>query len=348
VPANTTRILINGSFRGQRVTGQQRYAIEIADRLLPLDGVRESRERSGPGSPAVRWARAQVVGIRRSRRERLLTLTSRGPFRGRRQVIVVHDLFVLDHPEWFSKRYVATHAPLLRSQLRSAELVVCVSEPVAEATRLRLGSAARVVTVPNAPAELFAVGLPDPDCLAGHGLRRGGFVLAVGSRDPRKNLPLLAAAHAELPEELRTRFPLVVAGGSSSIYADESSASSADTIHLGYVEDAELARLYSAAALVAFPSIDEGFGLPAVEAIASGADVVVSDIPVLRWVCGTAARYADPTSIESVVSALRAALENPSSEVERAERAEHIRTRFSWDSSARLLYNEIAALEGAS
>ncbi|MCU1558919.1 MAG: glycosyltransferase family 1 protein [Microbacteriaceae bacterium] len=338
------RILINGSFRGQRITGQQRYATEIAGRLLSRNGVRErALDARAQSSPIRAWARAQLAGFGRSRNERLLTLTSRGPVVGRRHVVVVHDLFVLDHPEWFSRRYVATHAPILRAQLRSAELVVAVSDPVARRTMLLTGQDTPVVTVPNAPAEFFRPGLADPDALAANGLRRGGYVLAVSSDDPRKNLGRLIAAHARLPESLRRDFPLVLAGGSSAIFA-RSERGYDDTLRLGYVDDHELARLYSAAAIVAFPSLDEGFGLPAVEALASGADILVSDVPVLHWVCGEDANYADPLSVLSISDTLRSALEKPTTQSARVERAEAVRRRFSWDDSADILYAAISTL----
>lgn len=344
---DSARIMINGSFRGQRVTGQQRYAIEIAGRLLARSGVRErSSDSVQIASPLRAWAGAQFAGLGRDRSERLLTLTSRGPLAVARHVVVVHDLFVLDHPEWFSRLYVATHAPVLRAQLLSAELVIAVSDPVAERARALTRTGTTVITVPNAPSDLFRPGLPDPVSLSEHGLQRGGYVLAVSSTDPRKNLSRLESAHSALPRSVRVKFPLVLAGGSSSIFAKSETAADDAVIRLGYVDDDELARLYSAAALVAFPSLDEGFGLPPVEALASGADVLVSEVPVLRWVCGDDAHYADPLSVTSITAALRTALENPSAEGERARRSEAVRSRFSWQTSADSLYSAISTLAG--
>jgi len=345
----TPRILVNGSFRGQRITGQQRYATEIASRLVARQGVRErDLSERAQKSAILAWISAQAVGFGRDASERLVTLTSRGPIIGRRHVVVVHDLFVLDNPEWYSKRYIATHAPVLRAQLRTAELIVTVSDPVGDRVRALVGNGTKIVTVPNAPAEPFQPDLPDPALLTRYGLRRGGYIFAVSSQEPRKNLERLIAAHAQLPDNLRDAFPLVLAGGSSSIYAHSSDvarrAADAGVIRLGYVDDSELARLYSAAACVAFPSLDEGFGLPAVEAIASAAEVVVSDIPVLRWVCGTDAHYADPLSVASIANTLREALESPASSAERKRRARAVRQRFSWENSADTLYTAVAEL----
>src|ERR687898_1300636 len=105
-------VLVNQSYVMQRVTGQQRYAAEIAKRLLDSD-------RFAPVAPNQFWARStwrvwawvQLVLPWLARRSLLLSMTSRAPWWRRRQVLVVHDLFVLTNPTWFSRRYYLTHAP---------------------------------------------------------------------------------------------------------------------------------------------------------------------------------------------------------------------------------------------
>ena len=130
-------LTVNGAFYGQRVTGQQRYATEVAERLATRDSVRVLRP-SGrrltecpcsptPGpTPFCPWPAARGA---------LVSLTSRSPVIARRHTVVVHDLFVLRHPEWYSPRYARTHAPLLAAQLRTAAGIVAVSAPVADEIR---------------------------------------------------------------------------------------------------------------------------------------------------------------------------------------------------------------------
>ena len=113
-------VVINGAFRGQAITGVQRYATELASRL-PWPELRRRRE-DDRALPA--WAWSQTLGIR-ARGRLLLTFTSRGPAVHRGQVVVVHDLFALTHPEWYSRRYALTHAPILRDQLRTARARRC-------------------------------------------------------------------------------------------------------------------------------------------------------------------------------------------------------------------------------
>ncbi len=148
-------------------------------------------------------------------------MTPGPPCGARRHVLVVHDLFVLDHPEWYSRVYVWTHAPLLRAQIRSAAVIVAVSQPVADQLSTRTTSrwpSRRMRRAPcSATGELG-------DIAVRLGLTAGEYFLVVGSKDPRKNLGRLAAAYGRLSESERRAHPLVVAGGGSSIYRGERSS----------------------------------------------------------------------------------------------------------------------------
>ena len=132
--------VVNGAFRGQRVTGTQRYAVEMSAALREL--VPWCSEIS-PGASCVRagkaaaWLWTQTSLPVRARRSPLLSLTARAPAYHPCHVATVHDLFPLLHPEWYSPGYVAVHAPLLRHLLRCATALVTVSEPVAQDIRAR-------------------------------------------------------------------------------------------------------------------------------------------------------------------------------------------------------------------
>jgi glycosyltransferase involved in cell wall biosynthesis len=157
-----------------------------------------------------------------------------------------------------------------------------------------------------------------------------GYVLAVGSHDPRKNFARLVEAYRRLPGEIRRAFPLVIAGGASRIYAAGSDETDDDVSRLGYVSDPELAALYASASVVVMPSLDEGFGLPLVEARAARAKLAVSDIPVFRWVAGDTARYFDPLDVADIASAVLSVLEGSWSPPEGAP----IERRFDWATTA--------------
>ncbi|SFT34006.1 Glycosyltransferase involved in cell wall bisynthesis [Geodermatophilus amargosae] len=327
-------LLVNGAFVGQRVTGQQRYATEVSAELVRRHSGRLLRP-----PPAVRsraalshlWAHTALPA--RSLRGDLVSMTSRSPVVARRHTVVVHDLFVLQHPEWYSARYVRTHAPVLTAQLRTAGGLVAVSEPVARELR-RLYPRARVTVAPNAPSEVFrrASGAALPDAvravLDAPGVE--GFLFAVGSLDPRKNFGRLVEAYQALPAAVRATFPLVIAGGGSAVFAEAAVGPTPQVHWIGYVDDPGLASLYATATAVVVPSLDEGFGLPVVEALTAGGRLAVSDIPAFRWVAGDSVRYFRPDEVQDITRALQAALYEPV----RPAGCPVPPTRFSWEASA--------------
>ncbi|MFW7414194.1 glycosyltransferase family 4 protein [Demequina sp. SO4-18] len=336
-----TPVMVNGAFRAQRVTGQQRYATEIADRLVAGPGVAEARpEGRWAGSAGREWAWTLTRLPRLARHSTLVSLTSRAPL-GVKQVLAVHDLFVLTHPEWYSRRYVATHAPALRAQIRAATTVIAVSEPAAQQVRDRFG--VDVVVAPNAPSRVFRERGRTGDAVLGRlGISPGRYLLTVGSLDPRKNLARLAAAYERLPAPERAVMPLVVVGAGAAIYRSSDFDPPGGMTSAGYVSDDELASLYRESRAVVFPSLAEGFGLPLVEAAAAGARaLVISDIPVFRWICGDGAEYVDPTSVESISRGLRAAVDGevPAIGIDGS--------RFDWDASAAVVA-QACELSGAA
>lgn len=335
-------IAVNCAFKGQRVTGQQRYAVEILSHLAGRPGVRSLTPPLG-ASRSVSWAWAQSLGFRTRVQESLLTLTSRGPIVAPRHVVTVHDTFVLTNPEWFSRKYVASHAPILRLQLAGASAVVAVSETTADSVRELVGGSRPVVVAPNAPSEIFfqrevgeLVSFPQAESLP-----KGKFIVAVASHDPRKNLHRLVMAYELLPPEFRKEHPLVLAGGGGDAFRlSHRERSAIERYSIGYVSDAQLRWLYSNAAVVAFPSLNEGFGLPVVEALAANASVVVSDIPIMHWVAGSFAEYFDPSDVKSIAECLMATVVNPR---RNDNRVQWVRQRFSWAASAQTIFDFVDA-----
>ncbi|PPF81334.1 glycosyltransferase family 1 protein [Subtercola sp. Z020] len=329
-------IVVNGAFRPQAVSGQQRYAREIADRLVGEAGVTEASPSGWFARSALRtWAWVFGVLPIRRRSDVLVTLTSRGPLAHPRQVVVVHDLFVITNPEWYSRKYVLSHAPLLKAQLRSAKTVAVVSEPVARQVAESGLTRARIVVAPNAPSAQFldAPDAVDQPLLGRLGITADRFLLAVGNLDPRKNFDRLARAFASLDPAVRAECPLVVVGGvNATVFASVGIEWPTETILAGYVSDPELAALYRSARGVVFPSLAEGFGLPMVEAAVSGARLSVSDIGVFRWIAGDAVSYFDPTSVEAIAGALLGLIE-ADDDIDESFGAD-IRARFDWDQSA--------------
>jgi len=177
------------------------------------------------------------------------------------------------------------------------------------------------------------------------------YVLALGTLEPRKNLSRLIEAFAGLEASLRDAHELVLVGGSGwhTGAIDASIARHRDLVRpLGHVPDADLPGLYREAALFAYPSLFEGFGLPVLEAMAAGTAVLTSNVSSLPEVGGEAVRYVDPLDVDAIRAALEALLRDP---VERSRLADAGRERarsFSWDRTARETLAVVEAAAGAT
>jgi len=241
-------------------------------------------------------------------------------------VVTVHDLAVLRHPETFNQ-WTRQYSRLCVSRVaRAARFVIAVSEQTKGDVVELLGVPAdRIRVIPNGVADAFSPDGPAED---------GDYVLAVATLEPRKNLPRLAEATRRLGVELR------VAGASG--WGDV--ALPQDGVRtLGRVADEELARLYRGARCLAYPSLAEGFGIPIVEAMASGTPVVTSRGGATEEVAGGAAVLVDPLDVASIAAGI---------EETAARRAELVQAglerarAFTWAETARRtveVYREAAA-----
>ena len=326
--------VLNGYFRSQPVSGQQRYATEIGNRLAAyVPGFRElAISPRAQGRRGLEWAELQWRAPLHTRGDVLVSLTSRSPLTVGRQVVAVHDVFVLTNPEWFSPSYARLHRRVIKHHLRHAKAIVAVSEPVAEQVRELARPGKPVVVAPNAPSELRGTRGTDPHS----GFQRPGeYLLAVGNLEPRKNLATLLRAYGLLDAATRERCALVIVGaGAKAFRASEVGDGIPEGVRLtGRVSAVELAERYEHASAFGSTSWGEGFGIPVVEAASAGVrSMVLSDIPAYRWLAtGPGIFFADPGSAEHVSAAMRAALDGN----EAADLRRSISDRFSWDSSTR-------------
>lgn len=172
------------------------------------------------------------------------------------------------------------------------------------------------------------------------GLQHGGYSLYVGTIEPRKNLARLIRAYGRLPEALRKRFPLVL-GGSRGWQADEihdlmEKATQAGWLkYLDFVAQEDLPYLYAGARLFCFPSLYEGFGLPPLEAMASGAPVLTSSTSSLPEVVGDVALTVQPEDEQAITEALRNGLEDDQWNAAASIRGVQRSRAFTWAQCAR-------------
>ncbi|MDX6629375.1 MAG: hypothetical protein QOH00_1621 [Gaiellales bacterium] len=223
-------------------------------------------------------------------------------------VVTVHDISYDRAPELFSRRDRMLFR-FVRGSLRRAARVIAVSEFTRADVCDRYGlDPGKVVAIANGVGERFR---PLPDAEARVRDRFGidrPYVLCVGALQPRKNVPLAIEAYARLMGR-GTECELVIAGGDRGGRLDVLDAilrtRLTGRVHmLGHVEDQEMPALYSAARALVFPSLYEGFGLPALEAMAAGTPVIASNTTGLAEVVGDAGLTVDPRSADAFADAL--------------------------------------------
>lgn len=256
-------------------------------------------------------------------------------------VPIVYDLVTFDPGMHANRRSLVVERLTLGRAVERAAGIIAISHATEEALIARFPAAAGRVTV----AELGVSPALAPD---GSIDEPPGFVLAVGTLEPRKNLPRLVAAYARLPEELQHRHPLVVAGnlGWDTGPTIDALKSLGDRCRLlGYVSDAALAELYRRCAVFCYPSLGEGFGLPVLEAMALGAAVLTSDNTSLPEVGGDAVEYVDARDVGSIADGLTRLLSSPTRRAGLGALAVARAQQFSWDRCAE---RTVAALELAA
>jgi glycosyltransferase involved in cell wall biosynthesis len=228
------------------------------------------------------------------------------------RAVVVHDLIYLAHPELFT-RAERLYFNLIPMLLPAAEVIVTVSEHVRSQVldRFPRRDASTVMVVPNGVDDAFFLDADEGTAridAARRALRIDGpYVVAVGRVNPRKNLARLVMAMAQAN---LTGVALVLAGSQDgpadpALRAALSSAKSTRVMAVGHVPDEHLPGLYGGALAACYVSLDEGFGVPPLEAMAAGTPALVSDIPPLREVVGEAALRVDPLSVDAIADGLR-------------------------------------------
>jgi glycosyltransferase involved in cell wall biosynthesis len=237
------------------------------------------------------------------------------PQRAGVRATTIHDLVPLTHPEWVTRRTRAMHTRKYRNTAATCGVVFVNSDYTGR----------DVIETLGVPPERVHVGRPAPRpefTPTGPAAHLGGpYLLTVATLEPRKNLQTLVDAHRMLGGNLL----LAVAGGEG--WGDQPELSGDRIRRLGFVSESELSQLYRGAAAAVYPSRFEGFGIPVLEAMASGCPIVVSAHPSLDEASGNAAERADPDDAAAMAAAIERALTDR--ERLRAAGLEHVRG-FSW------------------
>jgi glycosyltransferase involved in cell wall biosynthesis len=257
-------------------------------------------------------------------------------------VVTIHDLSLLLHSDTHREDLVRRAKRRLPTMTRVASHILTDSEAVKKEICEHLAvSPEKITAVPLAARPMFS---PVPLDKTVETRRRLGveddFILYVGTVEPRKNLITLVRAFAELMKTTELRPQLVVAGQKGWLTDDlytfvEESELNNRILFTGYVSDSDLASLYSSCKVSVYPSLYEGFGLPPLEAMACGAPVIASRIPVIMETALGAARLVAPTDLQELTAALVEMLKDPKAREHYSSAGCQRAAEFTWERTAR-------------
>jgi glycosyltransferase involved in cell wall biosynthesis len=266
-----------------------------------------------------------------------------------KKAVIIHDLCFVRFPEYVEEKNRAFLEKVAKKSIEKADLIISNSEfTTSELTSLLDVPKEKIVTL-NIPVDESQF-LPELDKGATHLNERYGivkpYILSLGTLEPRKNLSALVDAYCLLPEDVRERYSLVLAGKwgwkieSLRALIDEKRAAGYDIITTGHIDHDDKATFYRNASFYAITTHYEGFGMPLLEALHCGIPTVAVDIPVLREVGDDACLWAtkDPADVSEKINHL---INSPDLahdlSVKGVARAKH----FSWEETAKKLASRL-------
>jgi alpha-1,3-rhamnosyl/mannosyltransferase len=354
-------MVLREPYSGVEVTVHQLACALSEYGTLPLCACVPEGHRAIPQSPHVRLHRPSV-SVSRSRMLRIMWEQTALPLLLRRDrapllhapayvapllspcpvVLTIHDLHVMTHPQFCRKRNRLHYSLMIPPSVRKAAAVIAFS-PYTRRTVLERFPAAqgRIVVVPPglAPSLVRCTDYSRLQAVRQRYALPSSFLLFVGDLTSRKNILGLISAFAIVQGE-RPDLHLVLAGAADSTTADaiDHAIRKNGVRHrisrIGYVQAEDLPVLYSLAVAFVFPSHDEGFGLPPLEAMACGCPVVCSGGAAVEN-CGSAAVTCDPRDRASIASAVSLLLDHPEFRKEKIEAGYKKASEFSWEKAAR-------------
>ena len=369
------RVAFDVTMARTNMMGTGAYTRNLIDALHPLMGERLSaigcgfarpfthqktaRDRLSTLAHDIWWTQVGTVGAARASEAELLHVPSMlAPVRGSiRLVVTIHDLAIVRFPQKFRMWHRTWTSLLLPRVIRKADAVVAVSHATKNDLIELLGVAPeRITVIPCGINGEFSASRGAEFKLQAVRERYGlphEFLITVGAIEPRKNLVrLLKAVKLLADSDVRFRNLTLVHAGPIGWHADDVPRTIGElrleqqVRFLGYVPNGDLAALYQLARASVYPSLFEGFGLPVLEAMASGCPVVTSDCSSLPEVAGDAAVLVDPTSVEAIAEGIKSVWDNDGLRRCLIDRGRRRATRFTWDAAARAtvqLYDSVLA-----
>jgi glycosyltransferase involved in cell wall biosynthesis len=330
-------ITVNTRALAYRITGVQRYARELLARF-PSPVTTVCPRRFTGGIPGHAWEQFALPALLRPG-SLLWSPSLTGPLAVDRQVVTLHDTGPLDHPEWFRPVFGAWYRFVLPHLARRVRRVIAISE----FTKRRIVDTCgidpdRISVVLNGVDRRFNPQARDETAIAALRLPTPRYLLAVGSIEPRKNIPALIRAWGRIAARIGDDLSLVIAGGmgKSSIFSAVDLGTPPPRVHFtGHVPDPALPALYAGATAFCYPSLYEGFGIPPLEAMAAGTPVLTGNRTSLPEVVADAGLMVDPGSEEAIADGLLRLCTDEALRTELRRRGLERARRFTWDEAAR-------------
>lgn len=343
-------VVVNARFLTQPITGTQRFAIELCRELKKLlpnlqfvsppsiihhDVAKELGTITfGKMNQNLLWEQIELpLYLARHGNPLLVNLCNTAPVLYNRNIVSILDLSFHIHPEWFTKSFVLLYNTIVPFSAKRAKKVLTISKNSKNDIN-------KYFKIPTSKIEIVYPSISDLFKNSGKSVEQQAdkFILGVSSLDPRKNFGGLIKAfkEANLPNT-----KLVIVGKQHHVFADIGLKGLIENddriVFTGYLSDDKLAELYRNAALFAYPSFFEGFGIPPLEAMAAGCPTLVSNTTSMPEVCGDASIYVDPTSTESIKSGLIRAMSDSDLRNSLRRKGYEQVNKYSWADSAKKL-----------
>ncbi len=335
------KICINTRVLSSSLSGVQRYTLELLERLQSeLHPIAPKKPLHGVAGHI--WE--QFVLPRRLKGNLLFSPSNTGPLMVERQVVTIHDITPLDHPEWLNPKFARWYQFLIPRLANKVRRIIADSNftkrRICEVTSVRPD---KVVVVYNGVNSRFR---PKSDEVISQtkdnlGISDFKYVLTVATIEPRKNLQRLLEAWDTLCLKLPDIW-LIVAGakGTDLVFRDTSLRRLPPRVcMLGHIPDEHLPALYSGAIAFVFVSLYEGFGLPPLEAMACGTPVLTSNVTSLPEVVGDAALMVDPYDVDAIAEGIKRLIEDDNLRKELLQKGLVRAKLFNWDKSAELVWS---------
>ena len=324
--------LFSSSWKDRLTDVGELGAVQVVDRRIPVRALNLAWHRMG-------WPPAETIAGRRFD----LTHSSHPlimPARHAAHVVTIHDLNFLAHPERTRAEIRRDYPVLARAHAHRADRILVPSHFTA-------GEVARQFEVPKERIVVAPVGAPD--WTPRERTPAEGYVLFIGTLEPRKNLGGLLDAYERLLEgpakagPYRDIPPLKIAGSTTEASREWLERIARPPLqgivkHIGYVEPSRTRQIYAGARLLVLPSFEEGFGIPVLEAMTLGVPVVAARRGSLPEVLGDAGLLVDPTKPEEIAAAIRRLLDDEAFAAACRDRGIAQSRRFRWDETARVVY----------